>query len=152
MGGGESLIRIVGPKDMISLDEVAGEVKGLDVGAIVLFLGTVRAHSKGREVEKMEYEAYAEMAVEQLEKLRRLAIGRFGVKEVAIWHRVGTLTVSDCSVVIAVASEHREEAFEACRFIIDELKKEVAIWKKEYARMGSDESAPIVGHWVEGET
>jgi molybdopterin synthase catalytic subunit len=100
-------------------------------GAVVTFTGTVRNNSRGRSVRMLVYEAYGTMAVRQMERLYDEANRRWPLSEVAIVHRVGTLKVGEVSVLIAVAAAHRGEAFEACRWLIDELKRTVPIWKKE---------------------
>ena len=95
------------------------------------FDGIVRDNTRGRATLHLDYEAYEEMALRQMQLLRRDAIERHGVREVAIVHRLGRLVVGETSVYIVVASAHRGAAFEACRFVIDTLKKTVPIWKKE---------------------
>lgn len=100
-------------------------------GAINVFIGTVRDHTKGKRVVRLEYEAYGPMAVAEMEKIARQAIGQFGAGRVAIHHRVGTLAVGEAAVVIAVSTPHRQASFEACQFIIETLKQTVPIWKKE---------------------
>jgi len=131
-------------RDDFSIDEVVRKVKGRDVGAVVTFLGTVRGESEGRVVERMEVQAYEEMATRQLERIEAEALQKFGVRRTAIIHRTDVLKVSDNVVLIAVGAAHRDEAFKACRFIIEELKKTVPLWKKEYASTGES--------WVLGET
>ena len=131
-------------RDDFSIDEVVRKVKGRDVGAVVTFLGTVRGESEGRVVERMEVQAYEEMATRQLERIEAEALQKFGVRRTAIIHRTGVLKVSDNVVLIVVGAAHRDEAFKACRFIIEELKKTVPIWKKEYTATGEN--------WVLSET
>jgi molybdopterin synthase catalytic subunit len=111
-------------------------------GALCLFLGTVRSENAGREVLRLEYEAYEEMALPLLEEIASEAKRRFSVSDVRIVHRLGMLEIGDVSVAIAVASPHREQAFEACRFAIDALKLRVPIWKKEHYAGGQV--------WLEG--
>jgi MoaD family protein len=101
------------------------------IGAIVTFLGTTRDLSKGKKVAKLEFEHYPGMAEKKLAEIRERAIREFGVINVTIIHRTGTLPVGENIVLIAVASAHRDEAFRACRFCIDELKRITPIWKKE---------------------
>ncbi len=101
------------------------------IGAIVTFLGTTRDLSKGKKVAKLEFEHYPGMAEKKLAEIRDRAIREFGVFDVTIVHRTGTLPVGENIVLIAVASAHRDEAFKACRFCIDELKRITPIWKKE---------------------
>ncbi len=105
--------------------------QGVD-GAVVVFDGIVRNHTRGRQTQYLLYEAYEEMAVAQMRALVREAQEKFSIREARIVHRLGRLEVGETSVWIAVASAHRAAAFDACRWIIDTLKKTVPIWKKEY--------------------
>jgi molybdopterin synthase catalytic subunit/molybdopterin converting factor small subunit len=100
-------------------------------GAVCIFDGIVRDNSRGRQTLHLDYEAYEEMALQQMRLLRSEAMEHFGVRDVAIVHRLGRLVVGETSILIAVASAHRGAAFEACRWVIDTLKKTVPIWKKE---------------------
>ena len=122
--------------DPISSDELAATVRGDGDGALALFLGTVRDHNQGRRVLYLEYHAYPEMAEREMRKIEREARERFAVSRVAIAHRTGRLDVGEASVVIAVSAPHRAEALDACRFVIDTLKRTVPIWKKEYFEGG----------------
>lgn len=122
---------------------VAEAVKAGADGAVCVFDGIVRDNTRGRRTLHLDYEAYEGMALDQMRSLRREAIERFGVREVAIVHRLGRLTVGETSVLIAVASAHRGAAFEACRWVIDTLKKTVPIWKREQFEDGAV--------WVDGE-
>ena len=126
----------------IDLDAVLESVKSPGSGCVVGFLGTVRDTSEGRSVERMSVEVYEEMAVKQLSIIRDEALERFGVHGVAVVHRYGELEVGDSIVYIAVSAGHRDEAFTACRYVIDELKERVPLWKKEYTTDGEV--------WVEG--
>ncbi len=101
------------------------------IGAIVMFLGTTRDISMDKQVAKLEFEYYPGMAEKKLSEIRDRAIREYGVIDVAIIHRVGTIPVGDNIVLILVSSRHRDEAFRACRFVIDELKRITPIWKKE---------------------
>ena len=101
-------------------------------GAINLFIGTVRNHSKGKTVLHLDFEAYEPMALKEMEKLGKLAKDKWPLYEVAIIHAVGSKLPGEPVVVIGVSSAHRDASFEACRFLIDELKNTVPIWKKEY--------------------
>ena len=127
----------------IDISRTLDLVRTSDSGGIVTFLGTVRDNAKGRLVAKMSIEVYEDMARSQLEAIRSEAIERYGVNEVVVTHRYGDLTVMDNIVFIAVSSGHRKEAFEACMYIIDELKQRVPIWKKDITPKGD--------FWVEGE-
>jgi len=109
---------------------VAGVKAGAD-GAVCVFDGIVRDNTRGRRTLYLDYEAYREMALSQMRGLAEEARTRFGVREVAMVHRLGRLMVGETSVLIAVASAHRGAAFDACRWLIDTLKKTVPIWKKE---------------------
>ncbi len=101
------------------------------IGAIVTFLGTTRDFSQGRQVAGLEFEHYPGMAEKKLAEIRDRAITEYGVIDATIVHRVGTIPVGEDIVLIAVASGHRDEAFRACRFCIDELKRITPIWKKQ---------------------
>ena len=111
--------------------EVMEQIKAGGDGAVCVFDGIVRNNTRGRETLYLDYEAFREMAIEQMKGLAEEAVTRFGVREVALLHRLGRLEVGETSVLIAVASAHRGAAFEACRWLIDTLKKQVPIWKKE---------------------
>ncbi|HLC21093.1 MAG TPA: molybdenum cofactor biosynthesis protein MoaE [Candidatus Methylomirabilis sp.] len=115
----------------LSVEEVASKVGHPSCGAITIFVGTVRDVSRGRKVLYLEYEAFKEMAERKLAEIGESIRTRWGLDRVAITHRVGRLDLGEASVVIAVASPHRAEAFEACRHAIETLKKTVPIWKKE---------------------
>ncbi|MGK7345372.1 MAG: molybdenum cofactor biosynthesis protein MoaE [Candidatus Nitrospinota bacterium M3_3B_026] len=110
-------------------------------GAVVAFLGTVKEISRGETIEKLEFESYGPMALKELEKLEREARERFDILKCDIIHRTGRLAVGDNIVMIAVSSVSRAAAFDACEWAIDELKRRVPIWKKEFAESGS--------RWVE---
>ena len=121
---------------------VAGIKQGED-GAVVVFDGIVRNNTRGRRTLFLVYEAYQEMALRQMQALAEEAIAVHGVRQVAMVHRLGRLEVGETSVLIAVASAHRAQAFEACRWLIDTLKKTVPIWKKEHFEDGAV--------WADGE-
>lgn len=121
--------------------EVIARVEADDVGGISTFLGAVRDHNRGHTIDHLEYEAYPEMAVLEMEKIADKAAEKWPGVRVAIAHRVGTLGIGELAVVIAAAGHHRAEAFESCRFAIDVLKERVPIWKKEVATDGE--------YWVE---
>jgi molybdopterin synthase catalytic subunit len=130
-------------KDEFDVDGLLRQLTNPGTGCIVSFLGTVRETSMGREVTRMSIEVYEEMAVNQLERIREEALERYGVDDVAITHRYGDLDVGDRIVFIGVSAGHRPEAFDACRYIIEELKVRVPLWKKEYTSDGEV--------WVEGD-
>ncbi len=111
--------------------DVAARVAGRDAGGVVTFVGAVRDHARGQEIDHLEYEAYPEMALREMDKIVEAVGKRWPGTRVAIAHRTGRLEIGEAAVVIAAASAHRAEAFEACRFAIDTLKETVPIWKKE---------------------
>lgn len=113
-------------------------------GAVLVFLGVVRNQSEGREVSGLEYEAYEEMGKEVLEEIAAEAAGRFASDRILIHHRVGALSVGEISTVIAVATPHRGEAYGASRYIIEEIKKRLPVWKKE--RYLDGDEAWVKGH------
>ena len=102
-----------------------------ECGGIVTFIGTARKFTKGKEVLRLEFEAYEPMAIKEMTKISEQIMERFPVKKIAIHHRVGVVGLKEIAVVIAVACPHRKAAFEACEFAIDTLKQTVPIWKKE---------------------
>ena len=112
-------------------------------GAVCLFVGVVRDHNAGRRVLRLEYEAYEEMALPLMEKIAGECRERWPVTDVRIVHRLGPLAIGEASVAVAVASPHRREAFEACRYAIDTLKATVPIWKKEFY---ADGAAAFIEH------
>jgi molybdopterin synthase catalytic subunit len=112
-------------------------------GALLIFLGVVRNHNDGRAVTGLDYEAYAEMGEEVLEEIAGEARASSGSDRILIHHRVGSLGIGEVSTVIAVATPHRGEAYEASRYIIEEIKKRLPVWKKENYVEGDAE-------WVKG--
>lgn len=118
--------------EAIDLGEIVAAVRDPAAGAIATFLGVTRNHNHGREVTLLEYEAYPEMAEREMERIATEAAGRWPTCKVAMVHRIGPVPVGEASVAIAVSAGHRPEAFAACRFAIDRLKKIVPIWKKEH--------------------
>ncbi len=137
--GGE--VRIV--REPIDTASVVERLKRPADGAAVIFDGVVRDNTRGRRTLYLDYEAYEAMALKQMESLAAEARARFGVRGASIVHRLGRLGIGETSVLIVVASAHRGAAFEACRWIIDTLKKTVPIWKKEYFEDGAV--------WADGE-
>ena len=115
----------------IDADAIVRAIKAGSDGAVCVFDGIVRDNTRGRKTLYLDYEAYREMAVAQMRKLADEAAAKFGVREVAMVHRLGRLQVGETSVLIVVASAHRAAAFDACRWLIDTLKKTVPIWKRE---------------------
>jgi molybdopterin synthase catalytic subunit len=130
-------------KDIISVESVARRIIPSDCGATVTLDGYVRQFTSDRETLYLVYEAYDEMALKEMKKLIDAARQRFEISHVGIVHRLGRLEIGETSVVISVAAPHRKAAFEACEWLIRELKRTVPIWKKEVYADGE--------HWVEGE-
>lgn len=124
---------------------VLARVGAAEDGATLLFLGVVRDHADGRSVSGMRYEAYAEMAEPVLSEIAKEAARLLGTERLAVVHRYGELEVGDVSVAIAVSSPHRAEAYEASRYVIEEIKKRLPVWKKERYLDGAEE-------WVAGTT
>ena len=118
-------------REPIDTDKIVAGAKRGEDGAVVVFDGIVRNHSRGRRTLHLDYEAYEEMALRQMTELGRNARERFAVRQVTMIHRLGRLQIGETSVLIVVASAHRSAAFEACRWLIDNLKQTVPIWKKE---------------------
>jgi molybdopterin converting factor subunit 1 len=143
-GGGtpieEPLIQLT--HEPLDCDALVRAVSHPSIGGIVVFEGTVRDNARGKHVRYLEYDVYKEMAIEQIRTIIAEAQQRWGVKRVAVAHRFGRLEIGETSVIIVVASPHRGEAFDACRYIIDTLKRTVPIWKKEVTTDGET--------WVEG--
>jgi molybdopterin synthase catalytic subunit len=116
---------------LIETAAIMDEMKAGTDGAVCVFDGIVRDNTHGRKTLHLDYEAYREMALEQMRGLAHEAVTKFGVRDVALVHRLGRLAVGETSVLIVVASAHRGAAFDACWWLIDTLKKTVPIWKKE---------------------
>jgi MoaE-MoaD fusion protein len=130
--------------EALDVGRIARRVVPETCGAIVTLDGFVRQFTKGRETLYLVYEAYEPMAVKEMEKLVRAAREKFEIAHVGLVHRLGKLEIGETSVVIAVAAPHRRAAFEACEWLIKELKRAVPIWKKEVYADGEV--------WVEGES
>jgi len=125
----------------IDMEALSRAVEASGYGAVVTFAGNVRDNARGLQVLYLEYEGYEALAEKHLARLVAEAEERWGVK-CAVQHRLGRLEIGECSVGVAVASPHRAEAFEACRWLMDTLKETVPIWKREFFAGGA--------HWVEG--
>ena len=119
------------------------KIKQPEDGAAVVFEGVVRNHSRGRRTLFLQYEAYEEMALKQMESLAEQALAQFQIRDVVLVHRLGRLEIGETSVLVIMASAHRAAAFDACRWLIDTLKRTVPIWKKEYFEDGAV--------WADGE-
>jgi molybdopterin synthase catalytic subunit len=126
----------------IDTPALEARVSSVANGAVCTFVGQVRENSRGRQVSYLEYNAYVPMAVKQMTRIAEEAEGKWGCM-IAIQHRIGRIELGEASVVIAVGSPHRAEAFEACRWCIDTLKETVPIWKREVCPDGA--------FWIEGE-
>ena len=129
--------------DPIDTAALLAKVGSDEDGAALLFIGVVRDHAEGRKVTGMRYDVYAEMATEVLREIALEASIPLGTDRIAVAHRFGELKIGDISVGIAVSSPHRSEAYEASRFVIEEIKKRLPVWKKEHYVDG-------VSEWVEG--
>jgi MoaE-MoaD fusion protein len=138
-GSGRALI----VRDPIDRQSVLERIKRGEDGSAVVFEGVVRNQTHGRKTLYLDYEAYEEMALRQMEGLAEQALKQFQVREVVLVHRLGRLEIGETSVLIVVASAHRAASFDACRWLIDTLKRTVAIWKKEYFEDGAV--------WADGE-
>ena len=130
-------------REIIDTAGALARIKHGEDGAAVVFEGVVRNQTRGRRTLYLDYEAYEEMALAQMEGLAEQALKQFQVREVALIHRLGRLEIGETSVLVVVASAHRAAAFDACRWLIDTLKRTVPIWKKEYFEDGAV--------WADGE-
>lgn len=128
----------------INPSSVINKVRDLKNGAVVTFIGTVRNYSDTKAVVFLEFQAYKDMAENKLKEIGKEVGEKWGITDIAISHRVGKIGAGEIITVIAVGSPHRKEAFEACQYIINELKKRVPLWKKEVYREGEQ--------WIEGQT
>lgn len=140
-GGADQRIRIV--RERIDAQAELDRLKLSQDGAAVVFEGVVRDNTRGCRALYLDYEAYESMALKQMESLSDQAKANYAIRDVALVHRLGRLEIGETSVLIVVASAHRGPAFEACRWLIDTLKKTVPIWKKEYFEDGAV--------WADGE-
>jgi MoaE-MoaD fusion protein len=144
VSGGSQLLRYSAiVREKIDTQKLLNQIKQPEDGAAVVFEGVVRNHTRGRRTLYLDYEAYEEMALKQMEALAGQAMSQFGVRDVAMVHRLGRLQVGEVSVAIVVASAHRSAAFDACRWLIDTLKRTVPVWKKEHFEDGAV--------WADGE-
>jgi molybdopterin synthase catalytic subunit len=143
VSGGSAAVSVALVRERIDAASMVDAVKQGEDGAVVVFDGIVRNNTRGRRTLFLMYEAYEEMALRQMQSLAEQAIGLHGVRQVLLVHRLGRLEVGETSVLIAVSSAHRAQAFEACRWLIDTLKKTVPVWKKEHFEDGAV--------WADGE-
>jgi molybdopterin synthase catalytic subunit len=129
--GGPVNVTVLLTEEPLSLDAAFRAVLRPDCGGTALFVGTTRSPNQGRDVDELEYEAYAEAATPELERIGREAAARHGLGAVYLAHRVGVVPAAEPSVIVAASAPHRAEAFAGCRQLIDELKRTAPIWKKE---------------------
>ena len=139
----ESIIKITSdPLDAGAIRSLVESISLPSDGGIVVFEGVVRDNARGRSVRYLEYDAYPEMALEQMRAIAAEVETRWATDHLAMVHRIGRMEIGECSVVVAVACPHRAEAFAACQYAIDTLKARVPIFKKEILENGEE--------WVEG--
>lgn len=143
VSGGSYSSHVALVHEPVHADALISPLKQGEDGAVVVFDGIVRNHTRGRRTLFLVYEAYEEMALKQMRVLAQEVGQRFAIRDVLLVHRLGKLEVGETSVLIAVASPHRAAAFDACRWLIDTLKKTVPIWKKEHFEDGAV--------WADGE-
>jgi molybdopterin synthase catalytic subunit len=129
------MVQIV--EDRIDVLQLIGSVISPEAGGIDIFLGTTRNNSGGKKVISLEYEAYRPMALKLMGDIEREIRQRWQICGLSMTHRIGSVPITEASVAIAVSTAHRREAFEACRYAIDELKRRVPIWKKEIFEDGA---------------
>jgi molybdopterin synthase catalytic subunit len=137
------IVRVSLARERIDAHTAVTSLERPEDGALVIFDGMVRNNTRGRRTLYLIYEAYEQMALAQMRELARRSLADFAIRDVAIVHRLGRIEVGESSVLIAVASAHRAAAFDACRWLIDTLKKTVPIWKKEHFEDGAV--------WADGE-
>jgi molybdopterin converting factor subunit 1 len=136
-----ALVKLI--REPIDRDALVASLKQPGDGAVVVFDGIVRDNTRGRKTLYLDYEAYEEMALAEMQKLADDAAGRFAIDGVGVVHRLGRLEIGESSIVIVVASAHRAAAFDACRWLIETLKRTVPVWKKEHFADGAV--------WTDGE-
>ena len=124
-------------EEQLDPERITNLVRKDSNGAVVTFLGNTRDNFEGKRVIRLEYEAYVKMAEKKLEEIRQEMIKEFGIEDIAIGHRIGVVDIGETSLVVAVASPHRTEAFHACHKVVDRVKEIVPIWKKEVYADGS---------------
>jgi molybdopterin synthase catalytic subunit len=126
------LIRIT--NNRLSLQEIMFELEDNSAGALSMFIGNVRNRGRSGNVSEIYYEAYSEMAEQKMREIENEAQTKWGIKKLVAIHRIGNIKVGESSIIIGVSSEHRHEAFEACKYIINNVKARVPIWKKEISK------------------
>lgn len=128
--------------DRLNLEEVMLELEDNSAGALSIFIGNVRNRGRSGNVSEIYYESYSKMAEQKMNEIENEAQTKWEIKKLVVLHRIGNIKVGETSVIIGVSSEHRQEAFEACKFVIDNVKTRVPIWKKEISEKSQK--------WVEG--
>ena len=118
----------------LSLQEAMCEIEDNSAGALSIFIGNVRNRGRFGNVSEIYYEAYSEMAEEKMKEIENETQTKWAIKKLVAIHRIGNLKVGETSIIIGVSSEHRHEAFEACKYIINNVKTRVPIWKKEISK------------------
>lgn len=127
-------------EEILSVEDCSRFIADDSCGAESFFIGKVRDHNLGKDILSLEFSAYSGMAIKEMEKIAISALKKFDIGKIAIHHRTGLLVIGEIPVIIAVSSVHRKDAFDACQYAIDTLKKTVPIWKKESSVDGS--------HWI----
>jgi molybdopterin synthase catalytic subunit len=117
--------------NLLNLQEIMFELEDNSAGALSIFIGNVRNHGRSGNVSEIYYETYNEMAEEKMREIENEAQTKWGIKKLVAIHRIGNIKVGETSIIIGVSSEHRHEAFEACKYVINNVKTRVPIWKKE---------------------
>lgn len=130
--------------DQLDVGAITTFLYTAEAGGVSVFVGTTRRWTDGRETVELEYECYEAMALKEMEQLADRAQERWPVRRICLVHRLGVVPVAEASVIVGVSTPHRAEAFEACRFLIDTLKQQVPIWKREVYADGTTE-------WVQGQ-
>lgn len=146
-GSSGNLQKFVITKEPLRCEEVIQEVIHPGAGAVLTFIGTVREFTHGKKTVYLEYEAYEPMALKTMEQIEREIVEKWPEARVAIHHRIGSLDLEEISVIIAVATPHRDESFKAGRYAIERLKQIVPIWKKEIWEDGSEWKGHQLGPW-----
>ena len=118
----------------LNLHEIMFELEDNSAGALSIFIGNVRNHGRYGNVSEIYYETYNEMAQEKMREIENEAQTKWGIKKLVAIHRIGNIKVGETSIIIGVSSEHRDEAFEACKYVINNVKTRVPIWKKEISK------------------
>jgi molybdopterin synthase catalytic subunit len=132
------MINIRFQTEPIDVNFITENIRSDSDGAAVIFIGSVRNNSRGKNVLYLEYEIYNEMASRELKKIAEESFARWKITRCDVVHRYGKVEIGETSIIIAVASGHRDESYQASRYIIEEIKKRVPVWKKEFYSDGSD--------------